>query len=98
MEENYDFTQGEQGAVASTDGKTKVTIFLDTDVVEAFQIKAGIEGCGIQALINETLRQFLGRTSPHTGSSFEHFLKEEGICKEVTEAAKQKIEQENKTR
>lgn len=98
MEENYGFTQAKQGAVASTDGKTKVTIFLDTDVVEAFQIKAGIEGCGIQALINETLRQSLGRTNPHTGSSFDHFLKEEGIYKEVTEAAKKRIKRENKTR
>ena len=59
MKKEYDFSQGKRGAVIKTPGKTRITIHLDDDVIEAFRVKAE-EACrGYQTLINEALRQHL---------------------------------------
>ena len=56
MRDEYDFSQGKQGAVIPSPGKTRITIFLDDDVIEAFRAKAEADGKGYQTLINEALR------------------------------------------
>jgi hypothetical protein len=56
MRSNYDFAEARQGAVLATPGKTRITIHLDTEVLEAFRRAAGARGCGYQTLINATLR------------------------------------------
>lgn len=37
-------------------GKTRITIMLDDDVIEAFRAKAEASGRGYQTLINDALR------------------------------------------
>ncbi|MDO8653470.1 MAG: BrnA antitoxin family protein [Undibacterium sp.] len=59
MKKLYDFSKGKRGAVIPPDGKTRVTMSLDEDVLEIFRVKAGIEGKGYQTIINEVLRQSL---------------------------------------
>ncbi|MEB0033166.1 BrnA antitoxin family protein [Undibacterium sp. RTI2.1] len=59
MKKLYDFSKGKRGAVIPPDGKTRVTMSLDDDVLEIFRVKAGIEGKGYQTIINEVLRQSL---------------------------------------
>jgi uncharacterized protein (DUF4415 family) len=40
-------------------GKTRITIMLDNDVLEAFRARAEVEGRGYQTAINEALRAAL---------------------------------------
>jgi uncharacterized protein (DUF4415 family) len=43
-------------------GKTRITICLDDEVIEAFRDRAHAEGRGYQTMINEALREYLGRS------------------------------------
>lgn len=56
MREEYDFSQGQRGAVIASPGKARVTIYIDDDVIEAFRAQAEKEGQGYQILINSALR------------------------------------------
>lgn len=60
MREHDDFSTGKRGAVvAPAQGKRRITIHLDADVIEAFQKRAEDKGMGYQTLINATLREAL---------------------------------------
>lgn len=56
MNKEYDFSKGKRGAVIASPGKTRITIMLDEDILEAFRKKAEESGLGYQTMINETLR------------------------------------------
>ena len=60
MKKEYDFSKAKRGAVISESGKTRVTMYLDNDVLEAFRERADRSGKGYQTLINEVLREHLG--------------------------------------
>jgi uncharacterized protein (DUF4415 family) len=60
MKKEYDFSKGERGAVLREPGKTRVTMYLDNDVLEAFRDRAERAAKGYQTLINEALREHLG--------------------------------------
>jgi uncharacterized protein (DUF4415 family) len=60
MKDHYDFSKGKRGQVIPTPGKTRVTIYLDNDLLDAFRARAAREGKGYQTLINEALRIHLG--------------------------------------
>ena len=63
MKKEYDFTKGKRGPVIRPRGKTRITIHLDDDPLEAFRDRADAEGRGYQTMINEALREHLGRSS-----------------------------------
>lgn len=44
--------------------KTRITIYLDSDVVEAFKAQADQQGRGYQPMINEALRTHLDKATP----------------------------------
>jgi uncharacterized protein (DUF4415 family) len=52
----YDFSKGKRGAVIASPGKTRITIMIDDDVIEAFRTKAETSGRGYQSMMNEALR------------------------------------------
>lgn len=56
MNKEFDFSKGKRGAVIASPGKTRITIMLDEDILEAFRKKAEESGRGYQTMINETLR------------------------------------------
>ena len=56
MRKEYDFSQGKRGAVLPSTAKTRVTIMLDDDVIEAFRARGDATGQGYQTLINSALR------------------------------------------
>ena len=60
MKKKYDFSKAKRGAVITEGGKTRVTMYLDNDVLEAFRERADRSGKGYQTLINEVLREHLG--------------------------------------
>lgn len=59
MKEEYDLSQGQRGAVIANNGKTRITIWLDDQVLELFRQRAEAEGIGYQTLVNQTLRASL---------------------------------------
>jgi len=46
MNKEYDFSKGKRGAVIASTGKTRITIMLDEDILEAFRKKAEESGRG----------------------------------------------------
>ena len=61
MKKEHDFSQGKRGPVVATSGKTRITMYLDNDVLESFRARADDAGMGYQTLINQILREYLGR-------------------------------------
>jgi uncharacterized protein (DUF4415 family) len=52
----YDFRAAKRGAVLPNPGKTRITIYIDTDVLDAFRDAAERDGRGYQTAINAALR------------------------------------------
>ena len=81
MRNEYDFSKGKRGAVIASPGKTRITIMLDDDVIEAFRARADSEGYGYQTLINAALREaVLGekdKQKPITVATLRRVLREE---------------------
>jgi uncharacterized protein (DUF4415 family) len=59
MLEEYDFSKGKRGSVIPQKGKTRITIFIDSDVLEWFRDEAEREGRGYQTAINQALRNYI---------------------------------------
>lgn len=63
MKREYDFSKGKRGAVVPQTGKTRITIYIDDDVLEAFRGRADASGRGYQTMMNDALRAYLGKAS-----------------------------------
>jgi len=61
MLEEYDFSEGKRGPVIAQKGKTRITIFIDTDILEWFRGQADREGRGYQTAINQALKNYIGQ-------------------------------------
>ena len=59
MLEEYDFSKGKRGPVIPPKGKTRITIFIDTDILGWFKDEAEREGRGYQTEINQALRNYV---------------------------------------
>ena len=59
MKREYNFSHGKRGAVLKTPpGKTRITIRIDDDILQAFRAEVHTAGGGsYQALINRALRE-----------------------------------------
>ena len=57
--EEYDFGEGKRGPVIPNKGKTRITIFIDTDILGWFKDEAEREGRGYQTEINQALRNYI---------------------------------------
>lgn len=79
MKNEYDFSKGKRGAVFSSKGKTRITIYLDDSILEEFRSRAEEAGTGYQTLINEALKEYLGQNAekPVTESVLRRVLHEE---------------------
>jgi hypothetical protein len=56
MKAEYDFSKGRRGQAVPTKGKTRITIYIDDQIVAAFKTESARTGIGYQTLINEALR------------------------------------------
>ena len=61
MKKEYDFSKGKRGTVASQGNKTRVTLWIDNDTVQAFRERAEVAGTGYQTEMNRALRQYLNQ-------------------------------------
>ena len=79
MRDEYDFSKGKRGAVVASPGKTRITIMLDDDVIEAFRARAERAGTGYQTLINSALRDATSgaKGKPITPATLRRMLREE---------------------
>jgi len=68
MRAEYDFSKAKRAKdvphlaklQAAMKGKTRITIMLDNDVLDAFRARAEAEGRGYQTAINDALRAAIG--------------------------------------
>jgi len=78
MKSEYDFSKAKRGAVVTQKGKTRINIYIDNDVLEEFRSRADKAGRGYQTMMNEALRQYLGKAvAPLDESTLRRILREE---------------------
>ena len=79
MKKEYDFSNGRRGAVVPLPaGKTRVTIRLDTDILEWFRNQVNEAGGGnYQSLINQSLRDVVNRSREPLEKTLRRVIREE---------------------
>ena len=78
MRKKYDFSEGRRGAVVKPQGKTRITIYIDDDVLEEFREQADRAGAGYQTMMNQALRDYLGKsTAPMDEKTLRRVIREE---------------------
>ena len=78
MKKEYDFSKGRRGQVIKQKGKTRITIYLDNDVIEKFRILSDAAGYGYQTMINDALREYLKeKEEPVTTAAIRQVIREE---------------------
>jgi len=85
MRDEYDFSQGKRAhevphlaKLQAESGKTRITIFLDDDILAAFREQAAQSGKGYQTLINDALRVSLSpESAPLKAETLRKILHEE---------------------
>ena len=78
MRQEYDFSKGKRGPILRSKGKTRVTMYLDNEVIEAFRAKSDEVGRGYQTLINDVLNEYIAKASkPVDARTLRRILREE---------------------
>jgi uncharacterized protein (DUF4415 family) len=83
MKDQYDFSKGKRGRVLppepEAEGKTRITIRLDQDIVDRFLAMAERAGgaTGYQTLINAALREYLEGRAPKIEDTLRRIIREE---------------------
>jgi len=79
MREEYDFRQGKRGPVIPTaPGKTRITIRIDTDILNWFREQVKAKGGGnYQTMINEALRLYVQSQDGLLAESLRRVIREE---------------------
>ena len=77
--EQYDFSRARRGAVEpAPPGKTRITIRIDTDILDWFRRQVHAAGGGnYQTLINDSLREHLERRQENLEDTLRRVLREE---------------------
>jgi uncharacterized protein (DUF4415 family) len=78
MKTEYDFSKGRRGHAVPTTGKTRITIYLDDEIVAAFKAEFALTGTGYQTLIKDALAQQIGTAvKPMTADQVRKIVREE---------------------
>ena len=78
MKKEYDFSRAKRGAVVPQKGKTRISIYIDNDVLEQFRRRADESRRGYQTMMNEVLREYLAKsTRPVDENTLRRILREE---------------------
>ena len=78
MKKEYNFTKAKRGAVVPQKGKTRISIYIDNNVLEEFRHRADEYGGGYQTMMNEALREYLGKSRrPVDETTLRRILREE---------------------
>jgi uncharacterized protein (DUF4415 family) len=79
MKKEYSFEGAKRGPVVSQRGKTRITLYVDNDVLEEFRARADSAGYGYQTMINEALREHLGKAEKPVGEGVLRQVIREGL-------------------
>lgn len=83
MKQQYDFSRGKRGRIVpkepETQGKVRITIRIDEDIVDAFLKEAEVSGgaVGYQTLMNNALRQHIEGKAPKFEETLRRIVREE---------------------
>ena len=79
MKREYDFDRGRRGAIDPVpSGKTRITIRLDTDVLDWFRARVEAAGGGnYQSLINAALREHVRASAEPLEETLRRVVREE---------------------
>ena len=78
MKKEYDFSKGKRGSVISQKGKSRITIYLDDDILDEFRSRADSLGKGYQTIINDALREYIGKADkPISEDTLRRIIREE---------------------
>jgi uncharacterized protein (DUF4415 family) len=78
MKKEYDFSKGTRGAVIPQTGKTRITIYIDDDILEEFRNRSDTAGYGYQTMMNQALRDHLSKAKqPLDARTLRRILREE---------------------
>jgi hypothetical protein len=79
MKDEYDFSGGRRGAIDPLPaGKTRITIRLDTDVIDWFRARVEEAGGGnYQSHINAALREYVRRQAEPLEDTLRRVVREE---------------------
>jgi len=78
MKKEYDLTKAKRGQVVPTKGKTRITMYIDTDILDNFRARADKSGYGYQTMINEALREYLSKSEkPLNETTIRQVIREE---------------------
>lgn len=79
MKAEYDFSQGKRAAILPSAGKTKITIYIDDNILAELRSRAEQAGTGYQTMINDALREYLSTSAeqPVTETILRRVLQEE---------------------
>ena len=79
MKKEYDFTKAKRGAVVKTpSGKTRVTIRLDSEILDWFRKHVDEAGGGnYQSMINDALRDHVTRQREPLESTIRRVIRQE---------------------
>ena len=78
MRDEYDFSKGKRGALIPQKGKTRISIFIDNAILDAFRARAEKAGTGYQTMMNDALRQYLSTAEqPVTETVLRNVLRQE---------------------
>lgn len=78
MRTEYDFSKGKRGAAIPQKGKTRISIFIDNNILDEFRARAQKAGTGYQTMMNDALRKYLSETDhPITEQTLRQVLRQE---------------------
>ena len=79
MRKEYDFSQGKRGPVVPVQpGKTRITIRIDTDLLNWFREKVNARGGGnYQTMMNEALRAYIRHQDQTLEETLRKVIREE---------------------
>ncbi len=85
MKERYDFSKGKRGPVIKVpEGKEKITIRLDTEILNWFRNIVGEAGGGnYQTLMNNALREYIEGKTPKLEDTLRRIIREELKAKDA---------------
>jgi len=90
MRKEYDFSKGKRGTIVPQRGKTRISIYIDNAVLDAFRTLAEENGTGYQTMMNQALREHLTQsTRPLTKRELREVIREEmpRVLRELTKSS-----------
>ena len=77
MKSQYNMSKAKRRAIVPTKGKTRVTLYLDNDILDHYRKKAEKAGRGYQTLVNEALQTSMKDKRVNSVTTLRRIIREE---------------------